>query len=69
MAKVFITDTSYTYLSVFSPYMITKTLYQLTDYVFFAAIGNCIKTAVFTCSKADYRAIKRVLLEIRPSKP
>lgn len=64
--------TAYEGLSVFSPYFITKNVYQITASIMSAAIQNNVKRFVFTSSMARYGANKVPFtedMEPRPQDP
>ena len=61
--------TAYEGLSVFSPYFITKNVYQITASIMSAAIQNNVKRFVFTSSMARYGANKVPFTEDMEPKP
>ena len=64
--------TAYEGLSVFSPYFITKNVYQITASLMSAALQNRVKRFVFTSSMARYGANKVPFtedMEPRPQDP
>ena len=61
--------TAYEGLSVFSPYFITKNVYQITASIMSAAIQNNVKRIVFTSSMARYGANKVPFMENMEPKP
>ena len=64
--------TAYEGLSVFSPYFITKNVYQITASIMSAAIQNNVKRFVFTSSMARYGTNKVPFtedMEPRPQDP
>ncbi|MBS3158447.1 NAD-dependent epimerase/dehydratase family protein [Candidatus Woesearchaeota archaeon] len=61
--------TPYEGLSVFSPYLITKNVYEITASVMSAAIQNNVKRFVFTSSMARYGTNKVPFTEDMEPKP
>jgi len=61
--------TAYEGLSVFSPYLVTKNVYQITSSLMSAAIQNDVKRFVFTSSMARYGSNKVPFTENMEPKP
>ena len=61
--------TAYEGLSVFSPYFITKNVYQITASIMSAAIQNNVKRFVFTSSMARYGTNKVPFMENMEPRP